>query len=336
LHYGVNAPQFIIGPSPLAVSSRAAIVEENIMRCAKWTGALLALLYWGSTMATAQELSSGGYSIFDETMVDMHTQEIEAASKKGAILLWPLGVIEEHGPQLPLGTDIYNSYLTMKKVARLLRARGKDVLIAPPMYWGINDATGAFGGSLSVKPATLKAIIEDTFASFRKDGFESIYMITGHGDRLHNQVIIEGVEASRSSTGMRGFVLIPAVMKDRLGLKGTEAQVIVLDPPAASLPVSKFVEVHAGMVETSTIWRNFPKLVDADAIPKLPDTQFGPDDLAEWRKGWANARTKTPLGYLGDPASADPKRGELLFDDNADRVANAIQKHMEASVLTRK
>src|SRR5512140_2553851 len=63
--------------------------------------------------------SAGGYSIFHETMVDMTYPEIEAAAKRHAILLWPMGVIEEHGPQLPLGTDIYDAYAMMKQVARL-------------------------------------------------------------------------------------------------------------------------------------------------------------------------------------------------------------------------
>ena len=62
------------------------------------------------TMVQDRAPSGGGYSIFHETMADMTYPEIEAAAKRHAILLWPMGVIEEHGPQLPLGTDIYNAY----------------------------------------------------------------------------------------------------------------------------------------------------------------------------------------------------------------------------------
>lgn len=36
-----------------------------------------------------------GYSIFDETMVDMAWPEVEKASREGAIVLFPTGVIEE-------------------------------------------------------------------------------------------------------------------------------------------------------------------------------------------------------------------------------------------------
>jgi len=74
-----------------------------------------------------RKLSDGGYSIFHETMVDMTFQEVEEAAKRGAIVLWPMGVIEEHGPHLPLGTDIYGAYAGIKHAARLLKAQGQDV-----------------------------------------------------------------------------------------------------------------------------------------------------------------------------------------------------------------
>ena len=37
-----------------------------------------------------------GYSIFDETIVDMAWPDIEKAAKEGAVVLLPIGVIEEH------------------------------------------------------------------------------------------------------------------------------------------------------------------------------------------------------------------------------------------------
>ncbi|KUO70269.1 MAG: hypothetical protein APF77_04340 [Clostridia bacterium BRH_c25] len=46
-----------------------------------------------------------GYSIFDETMVDMAWPQIEEAVKEGAIALFPTGVIEAHGPHMGLGVD---------------------------------------------------------------------------------------------------------------------------------------------------------------------------------------------------------------------------------------
>ena len=71
-------------------------------------------------------------------------------------------------------------------------------------------------------------------------------------------------------------------------------------------------------------WGFFPDVVRADMVRTLRSTDLGPDDLAEWRRGWSNARRKTPLGYLGDPSAADPERGRMLLESQADLVAEAI------------
>jgi len=49
------------------------------------------------------------YEAFGETMMGMTYEEIEEAVKKNAVVLLPVGVVEAHGPHLPLGTDIYIS-----------------------------------------------------------------------------------------------------------------------------------------------------------------------------------------------------------------------------------
>ena len=179
-----------------------------------------------SGFGQSSDLFDGGHSIFHETMADMTFPEVEEAARNNAIILWPMGAIEEHGPHLPLSVDVYSSYLRMKHAARLLRAQGIEVIVAPPMFWGINTATASFAGSLSVRPATLKAIIDDTFASFRKDGFRTVYVVSGHGDQLHNRVIVEGVAEARDTTGIRGFVVMSDGMKRRLQLTGEEPHVI--------------------------------------------------------------------------------------------------------------
>jgi creatinine amidohydrolase len=93
------------------------------------------------------ELMRNGYSIFDETLADLTYPEVEALARDGAVVLWGLGVIEEHGPYLPLGTDVYLPYVALKLVRRLLAARGIKAAILPPFYWGINNVTGSFAGS---------------------------------------------------------------------------------------------------------------------------------------------------------------------------------------------
>jgi creatinine amidohydrolase len=295
------------------------------------TSGLLYLVF--SAYLCAQAPQGSGYSIFDGTMVDMFYPAIEQAAKDHAVVLWPLGVIEEHGPAMPLGTDIYQSTARMKRVSELLKADGIRSLVAPPMYWGINEATNSFGGSFSVRPSTVKAIIEDTFFSLRKDGFENVYVITGHGDRIHNKVIVDAVEEARVTTGIRGYVVMNAALRDRLSLSGKESHVLIqadTSAPPKSQSGPQYVDGHSGGGESSSMLYLFPNLVNTDVLKTLKPTNYGQDDLAEWRKGWADARAKTPLGYFGDPASGDANRGKQAFDRDTVAIAATIKAHLQS------
>lgn len=72
-----------------------------------------------------------GYSIFQNTMVDMTYPQIEEEIKKGACALLPISVVEEHGPHLCTGTDIYLTQAVCVKIKQQLNAMGKPVIIAP-------------------------------------------------------------------------------------------------------------------------------------------------------------------------------------------------------------
>jgi creatinine amidohydrolase len=71
-----------------------------------------------------------------------------------------------------------------------------------------------------------------------------------------------------------------------------------------------------------------PGLVRENLRSDLESTDYGPDDLAEWRKGREHARAKTPLGYFGDPAAASAEEGERWVADSAQRMADAIERRL--------
>jgi creatinine amidohydrolase len=67
-----------------------------------------------------------------------------------------------------------------------------------------------------------------------------------------------------------------------------------------------------------------PNLVRVDVMRSLKSTDLGPEDLAEWRKGHEHAKRKTPLGYFGDPASADAELGMRIQEVESVAMAEAI------------
>ena len=108
---------------------------------------------------------TSNYSIFENTMVDMSWSEIENAKDSGAIVLISVGVIEEHGPHMSCGTDLYMAHLGNYLLKKELEKKGVKTLIAPPVYWGIADIGKEFPGNFTVSEHTFSYLLNDIFGT---------------------------------------------------------------------------------------------------------------------------------------------------------------------------
>ena len=271
--------------------------------------------------ASASPAATGGPSPFADTMAEMTWQQADAAAKAGASVLWAFGVIEQHGPHLPLGTDVYIPSAALRRTRAILAERGHQALILPAYYWGVNQVSGAFPGSVEVQPATMVALMTDVLSSLKKQGFARVFCTSGHGDALHNKSIFDGVMAGRAASGVDAAIVFNAPLVKRLGLDPNNPAVLGFE---VSETPGRYLDVHAGDPETSAMLHAYPDLVRKDLVPTLRSTDYGPADLAEWRKGQEAARAKTPLGYFGDPASADAGRGAARLETQATAMADVI------------
>jgi creatinine amidohydrolase len=285
---------------------------------------LLVFLSAGDLPASSKgpELTTRGYSIFDGTMADMTFPEIEKAAKEKAIVIFPIGVIEEHGPALPLATDTYEGYVKAKLLKGELAKRGIQALIAPPFYWGINSATGSFAGSFTSREETVVNVLWDALASLKRWGFENVFFVNNHGDADHNLAVLTAIRKARLDTGIRAYYVLDNGLAKRLGLTGKEPHILAYKaaPPAPS----KYVEVHAGGGETGVMWYYFPEIVNLEIWKTLKSSETTLDGLMVWRRGWEDARKVTPQGFLGDPTTASPERGAKAYEEFKDLASEAI------------
>jgi creatinine amidohydrolase len=270
---------------------------------------------------------SSGYSILKETMADMTFPELARAAADRAVVLWGLGVIEQHGPHLPLGTDVYMPSELLRRVRKLLAEKGLQSVIMPPFYWGVNQVSGLFPGSFVVRPEIMIELMVDLIKSLKKDSFTRLFCVSGHGDALHNRTIHAGVKRGAEESGVNArFVGAPSFFK-RLGIDADDPH--VLPTPGEVERPGKYFDVHAGKYETSSMWAAYPKLVKDELLPTLKSTDFGIEDLTEWRKGGEHAMRKTPQGFLGDPAASDRAFGEEIMVAHAELVAAAIADNVK-------
>ena len=263
----------------------------------------------------------GGYSVFHDTMADMTWPEVAAAAANGAVALWGLGVIEQHGPHLPLATDVYLPAAILGAAKRRLAERGVASVVVPPFYWGVNHVTGSFPATFCVRPEVMAELLVDVFASLKKDGFRAAFCLSGHGDVAHNRTILDAVRRGRGD-GLEAFMLADAALARRMGAAPDDPGVAVF--ANADAPPAEFLDIHAGEDETSRMRASFPDLVRWETARALAPTNLRLADLAEWRKGGDDAVRTTPNGYFGDPAAADPERGRHALDRMAAAIADAV------------
>jgi creatinine amidohydrolase len=214
-------------------------------------------------------------SIFTETMVEMTWEEVKLSAERGDSVLFPVAVVEAHGPHMDLSPDIYISYLFCRFLKKNLSEKGINTIIAPPYYWGINSATNKYPGSFTVRPETFKAMLFDIFSSLNEWGFSNVFIVNSHGDKQHTKVIGQSIDEIKQKLNMNVYSM------DNLDI------FVENKPTFPEQRNDRFEpDIHAGAIETATMWSFYPQKVKKDiALQLSPEKRFD------------------PLAYCGDPAS---------------------------------
>ena len=268
------------------------------------------------------EATSGGYSIFHETMVDMTWPEVEKAAQEGAIVLMTTAVVEEHrASHEPAVSTLDLGYLMCKLTRRELESRGIKAVIAPPFFWGVNRASHVFPGTFTVRPETMKAVLHDMFASLKSMGFRDIFNINAHGDGLHIRTAVEAVVEAQKSLGLNVRYLMSEEDAKRAGLTGNEPIFLVHKSPPLRTVATEYLDLHAGAWETGVVAAFFPEEVDTKVARTLEPTKVTVKELGDWVK---DMKRVTPLGYLGNPAKFDAAAARKNVEDSCRMMAEAI------------
>ncbi len=110
---------------------------------------------------------------------EMRRTEIEEAAKADAVVIIPVGSIEQHGNHLPVNTDINCSFSIAKSVAEIID--DFPVLVAPPIWGGFSPHHMEYPGTISLKLHTYIDVLTDVATSIAAHGFKKIVFLNGHG-----------------------------------------------------------------------------------------------------------------------------------------------------------
>jgi creatinine amidohydrolase len=226
--------------------------------------------------------------------------EVEAATDERPVALLPFGAVEEHGPHLPLGTDIT---IADDLADRICAAAG--LLRLPTMPYGQVWSLAHFPGSLTVRDEVLIGLITDLADGLRRGGVSGLVLFTAH---LGNVAALR--TASRALADSGG---LPAIALAYPGLDEVAADV-------SESPRSHPSIMHADELETSVMLAVDPRSVDMDrAVAEYP--KYPPDfGLAPSR--WDALSTS---GVFGDATVASAEKGGKIIDHVVTRACEVIE-----------
>lgn len=229
----------------------------------------------------------------------------KAVEKAGGVVIIPLGIIEKHGPALPLGTDLYES----REVA-FHAAQKEYAVVFPPYYFGqINEARHQ-PGAIAYSHELMWKMLEETCAELSRNGLKKIILLNGHGG---NTSFLQYFCQEQLAKQQDYIVVMFRPGEDQAN--------------AAELKTLKkaHLDGHAGEEETSMMYYINPAFVDQDALKS--ESGLDQDRLAKLPFAYTGIwwYAKYPNHFASDFNTPNKRLGELLVEGDATQLAQLVK-----------
>jgi creatinine amidohydrolase len=230
---------------------------------------------------------------------------VQAVVRSGATCVIPLGILEKHGPHLPIGTDL----IDCREVS--LRAAAAEYTIVFPAYFvGQIFEAKHQPGTIAYGSRMMLDFLQQTCDELARNGIKKIILVNGHGgnDSFLRYFCQSQLESRRDYAV---YLFDPAYDT------ATEARLEKLRKTA--------LDGHAGEEETSVMLAHHPDLVRLDKA----GAESGEDvkRLAGLKHAYTGIwwYAGQPNHYRGDGSAGDPEFGRALFEAESALLAEMIR-----------
>lgn len=236
---------------------------------------------------TAQSNSS--FSLDELSWID-----VAAHLARDPRLIIPVGALEQHGPHLPLGTNV----LISRSVAVDL-SQQFEVLRAPTIYYGVNVRTDrGYAGTATLSHKTLHRVLNELLASWESHGIREFILISAHRHDPHLDALA---------------TLITHEARVRV--------VSVWDVDIADLLDKQPGPLHACEAETSLMLHLYP---DQVRFERARDFELSPEAFQAYIRDRLPSPPVGGAGVVGYPTAATAAKGEAIYHRMVHAIGAAV------------
>lgn len=244
-------------------------------------------------------------------LAEMTTEDAAHAVTTSPLVLVPAGAFEQHGPGLPLSTDLIRADAVAELVAAELGGRA---VLGPSLPVGVSPHHLAFSGTVSLTTTTFARVVHEYAESLHRHGWRKVLVINGHG----------GNNAALSTVAQDLLVTRPDLGFAWAPLTSLASDVV------AGMDVSE-VHGHSGEAETAQLRHLAPQLVHDDRLAPGTTRRAELDSLGTLSR---KAGITFPVAYdrlshngvLGDPRRSSAEDGKSLVDTIVSRIADFAEE----------
>ncbi len=240
-----------------------------------------------------------------QTKLSVHWEELTAGDFRTAIqqsqgtCLLPFGILEKHGPHLPLGTDLLNV-----RYATSHAAEQEFAVVFPEYYFGQIFEARHEPGTVAYSSRLQLELLQETTDEMARNGCKKVIIVNGHGG---NESLLPYFGQTQLEKPHDYVVYV-------VGLVET--------PPGG--PAKKTtLDMHAGEGETSTMLVSHPDLVHMDRAKNESGADQARINLPDfvYTGIWWYARF--PNHYSGDGSAATREFGDYKMNAWIDAIVKA-------------
>jgi creatinine amidohydrolase len=247
---------------------------------------------------------------------EMTTAEAAEAVLSSPVVLVPAGAFEQHGPGLPLATDLVRAEHVAERVADVLAGAA---VIGPAVPVGVSPHHLAFAGTVTLTTTTLAAVVREYADSLHRHGWRKIMVVSGHGGNNATLATVAQDLLTTHPDLQLAWTPLTALAADVVARMGVEE----VHGHSGEAETAQMLALAPHLVDRGRLTAGTTRVADLDALGAVSRRSGGPNLTVRYDRLSVN-------GVLGDPRRATPADGAALVDAIVQRIADFVTEWLKA------